>query len=141
MKRGQVSVEFISIFGFVFLMTIPLLIVFFDTSNSVQDNLAQNHIHNFEVKIVDKAQTIYYLGSPSQTTIQVYFPEHIEYIRFVPASATSLSAIEVGFLTQNNDINNLQWASYVNLTGTLSTAKGPHFIKIEALGDKVSITD
>ena len=141
MKRGQVSVEFITIFGFVFLMTIPLLIVFFDTSNSVQDNLAQNHINNFGIKIVDKAEAVYYLGSPSQATIQVYFPEHIEYVRFIPADGTSLSAMEVGYLDQNNNVQNLQWPSYVNLTGSVSTAKGPHFIKIIALGDKVLVTE
>lgn len=141
MKRGQVSVEFITIFGFVFLMTIPLLIVFFDTSNSVQDNLAQNHINNFAIKIVDKAETIYYMGSPSKTTIKVFFPTHIEYIRFINATDTTLSAIEIGYLTQKNTIDNIQQLSYVNLTGSLSTASGPHYIKIEALGDKVSITD
>jgi len=80
MKRGQVSIEFLSIFGFVFLMTIPLIIIFFDQTGSVQDAISGNHIRNIAIKITDKAETVYYYGGPSKTTLKVQFPERIEYI-------------------------------------------------------------
>ena len=72
MKRGQISVEFITIFGFVFLMTIPLIIIFFDQVGSVEDSISENHLKNVAQKIVDKAETIYYLGEPSKTTLKAF---------------------------------------------------------------------
>ncbi|MBT3720111.1 hypothetical protein HN789_05215 [archaeon] len=134
-KRGQVSMEFITIFGFVFLMTIPLIIVFFDQVGSVKDSISSNHLRNIAIKITDKAETIYYLGEPSKSTIKTFFPDNIEYINF-----TSRTVI-FGYKTSSNTIREMMSVSQVNITGSLSTEPGTHYIEIVSLGDEVSITE
>ena len=134
MKRGQVSVEFITIFGFVFLMTIPLIVIFFDQTGSVQDAIAGNHLRNIAIKVTDKAETMYYLGEPSRTTVKTQFPERIEYINITSR------IIIFGYRTAKNNLQEILSVSQVNLTGNISTNPGIHYIVIESSGDVVSIS-
>lgn len=134
-KRGQVSIEFITIFGFVFLMTIPLVVIFFDQIGSVQDSISSNHLRNIAIKLTDKAETMYYLGQPSKTTVKAYFPERIEYINI------SNREIVFGYKTAKNNIQEAISVSQVNISGNISTEPGTHYITIESTGDEVLITD
>ena len=135
MKRGQSSVEFITIFGFIFLMMIPLIIVFFDQSHSVQDNIAQNHIRNIARKIADEAESMYYLGEPSKTTIKTEFPERIQEI--VIENRTILFR----YMNSKNTIQDVLVLSMVNLTGNLSVSPGIHYIHVIADGGFVKINE
>jgi uncharacterized protein (UPF0333 family) len=134
MKRGQVSIEFITIFGFVFLMMIPLIIVFFDQSQSVQDAISQNHLRNVAIKMTDKAETVYYLGEPSRTTIKAYFPEKIESVNI-----TSRTII-FNFRTYKNTISSITSTALVNISGNISSEPGLHYIEIKSVGEGVSIS-
>ncbi len=134
-KRGQVSVEFITIFGFIFLMTIPLIVIFFDQVGSVQDAISSNHLRNIAIKITDKAETIYYLGENSKTTLKAYFPDKVEYVNF-----TNREVI-FGYRTTTNNIQQIISISQVNISGSLSTEPGTHYIIIESSGDEISITE
>ncbi len=135
MKRGQVSIEFITIFGFIFLMTIPLIIIFFDQSGAVQDAISENHIRNIAIKITDKAETMYYSGEPSKTTIKAYFPEKIEVITI--GSRT----IAFNYRTAKGTLHRIESVSLVNISGNISDNPGVHYIGIESTGGGVLITD
>ena len=134
-KRAQVSVEFITIFGFIFLMTIPLIVIFFDQMGSVQDSISSNHLRNIAIKITDKAETMYYLGESLKTTIKAYFPEKIKYINL-----TNREVI-FGYMTSSGNIQEAISVSKVNISGSLSILPGIHYIVIESSGDEISITD
>jgi hypothetical protein len=135
MKRGQASIEFLTIFGFVFLMTIPLIIIFFDQTGIIQDGIAENQIKNIATKIADKAEAVYYAGEPSKTTIKAYFPQRIQ-------SITILSKdIVINYTTAKNTIHTIESMSIVNLTGNLSSVQGTHYITLEASGGTVLIRD
>ncbi len=133
-KRGQVSIEFITIFGFVFLMMIPLIVVFFDQLGTVRDAVSSNHLRNIAIKITDKADTMYYLGQPSKTTIRAHFPEHIEYINITQRT------VIFGYRTSINNIQEITSTSLVNISGNISVMPGIHYIEIESSGDEVLIT-
>ena len=134
-KKAQISVEFITIFGFVFLMMVPLIIIFFDQSGHVKDSIAANHLRNIAIKITDKAETVYYLGEPSKTTLKVYFPEHIESVNI------SSRSVIFGYRTSRNILQEMISVSQVNITGNISSDPGIHYIKLESSGGYVSITD
>ena len=134
-KKGQVSIEFITIFGFVFLMTIPLIIIFFDQTGSVKDAIATNQIRNIAIKLTDKAETVYYLGEPSKTTVKAHFPEHIEYINITDRT------IIFGYKDFNNNMHQIISVSLVNISGTISTEPGTHYIEIESSGDEVLLQE
>ncbi|MBN2422442.1 hypothetical protein JXB41_04405 [Candidatus Woesearchaeota archaeon] len=134
-KRSQVSVEFLTIFGFVFLMLIPLVIVFHLQSNETKDSLASNQIRNMGMKIIDKTEYVYYLGEPSKTTLKFMFPERIENISICNRE------LIFNYKTYNENIQPVIFISLVNITGNLSSGSGIHKIIIEARGDYVSITE
>jgi len=135
MKRGQVSVEFITIFGFIFLMTIPLVLVFFSQLGSVRDSLGQNQLRNIAIKLADKSESIYYLGEPSKTSIKAFFPEGIRYVILTG------NEIMFGIMNSNGIIEEIYSVSQVNVTGNLSTSSGLHYITIEAYQGKVVISE
>jgi hypothetical protein len=135
MKRGQISIEFLTIFGFVFLMTIPLIIIFFDQSGSVQDAIAENQIRNIAVKLADKAESIYYSGEPSKATIKAYFPDKIQNIDI------SSRSIIFYYLTATNLNHSIVTSTAVNISGNLSINPGIHYIELESSGGMVLIKD
>ena len=135
MKRGQVSIEYVAIFGFIFLMMIPLILIFFDQSGNVENAIASNHLRNLAIKITDKAETVYYLGEPSKTTVKAYLPEKVEYVNITDRT------IIFGYRTIENTIHEIISVSMVNITGNISTDPGIHYIEIESTGDIVLIRE
>jgi|SaaInlStandDraft_4_1057021.scaffolds.fasta_scaffold186597_1 hypothetical protein len=135
MKRGQSSVEFLTILSFIFLMIIPLILVFIENSTDVRDSISVNHIRNIAVRLVDKSETMYYLGGTSKTTVKALFPNNIEFVNITHDSIT---------FTYNNARNKLQYitiVSAVNLTGNISNKPGIHAMEIISEGDEVSVRD
>lgn len=134
-KRTQISIEYITIFGFVFLMIVPLIIIYYDQTQHVQESIAINQIYNIAREIADKAEQIYYSGEPSKTTIQAYFPERIESITI------NGSIIQFNYLRYNNYVQSIIGYANVNLTGNLSSSSGIHYIEIEAQLKGVKISE
>lgn len=133
MKRGQVSVEFITIFSIIFLMMIPLVMIFFDQSGYVQDGISQNHLRNIAIKIVDKAETVYYLGAPSKTTLKAYFPNRIDTFNITGRT------IHIIYKSDDNALQEIVAVAQVNMTGNISSKPGIHYIEIESAGNEVKI--
>jgi hypothetical protein len=134
-KRSQTAMEFLIIFGFVFVMLIPLLIIFQLQTHETKDQLYSNQIRNIGSKIIDKAESIYYLGEPSKSTLKVMLPEKIENITF-----RENRELQFNYRTYKNNIQEISFTSLVNITGNISSSSGLHYIVIEAKGDYVSIT-
>jgi hypothetical protein len=133
-KRGQAAMEFLSVYAFIFLMMIPLIIIFMVEYDDMRDSLASNQIKNLAIKMVDKAESVYYQGPPSKTTLRVYFPDGLHNI--------TLSNRELVFRyrTHSNNIQEIFFTSQVNISGSLTPAQGLHDIIIESQGDYVSLT-
>ena len=134
-KRSQVSLEFLTIVGFALVMLFPLVIIFNSESEAIKDQLYGNQIENICRTIVDKAESMYYLGSPSQTTLKVMFPPRIENVTITNRE------LKFYYINSNNDIQEIYETSLINITGSVSSHSGIHYILIKAEGDYVSITD
>jgi hypothetical protein len=139
MKRGwrksQASMEFLVIFGFVFLMMIPLIIIFFDQTGFVQDAIAENQLKNLAIKIADKAETVYYTGGSSKTTIKAYLPEGINSFNITSR------AVLIRYITKKGIQHNIEAVSLVNVTGNVSVTPGIHNIEIESSGGLVLVSE
>ena len=133
-KRGQVSVEFITIFSFSLVMLIPLVIIFYDQIGDTKDSLYNNQIYNIVSKIVDKSETIFYYGQPSKTTLKAFFPDNIENVTIKNRE------IIFNFRNSQNSLNSITLTSLVNVSGTISRNAGIHYIVIEAKEDHVYIS-
>ena len=133
--KSQASIEFLVIFGVVFLMMIPLIIIFFDQTGFVQDAVAESQIRTIAVRIVDKAETVYYTGGSSKTTLRAYLPEGVESF-----NVTS-RAILANYMTKKGILHTIEAVSLVNITGNLSAKPGIHNIEIESAGGVVLIRE
>lgn len=127
--------EYLLIIGFAALMIIPLFILYEVYTSNSGDEIITSQIYQIEHKIIDAAETIYFLGIPSQTTIKVYIPKQI--------SSASLERREILYnLTTRSGITEIVQVSSVNLTGALPTKPGLYTIRLNAsdIGVKINYT-
>jgi len=132
-NKSQVSVEYMFVMGFAALMTIPLLLIYYTYTADSADSVASGQAMQIARKIADSAESVYYLGKPSQTTLKLNFPDKIH--------STNLSNREVVFrmATQAGTTDIVQ-ISPVNLSGSLPTTEGIHIVTIKAEDGYVQIT-
>ena len=131
--RAQISVEYLSIIGFAFLITVPLTILFVLESNSTSDTVNVAQAQQLARKIVSSAEAISYSGEPSFTTLKVSFPKNIDDIIIRDRELTIKIKTSAG-------VSDVVEISAINMSGNISPVAGMHFIKIEAKVGFVNIS-
>ncbi len=132
--RAQVSMEFLIVVGFAFLMTIPLFILFYRQSETINTEVTASQIDKVASEIRDAVDEVYYLGSPSKKTITVYIPKGVQSI--------TLNDNYITFLVDapGGDYEIVKWTAG-NVSGSIDTFKGIHHISAESLGNEVMISE
>jgi len=132
-KEAQVSVEYMMIIGFATVITIPLIIIYYTFTQESGDEIASTQIIQVAKKVVDAAESVYYLGEPSQTTLRVNIPNNV--------ILANLSNYEVVFRlkTKSGEVDIVQ-SSTVNITGSLPTNKSTYLITVKAVSDYVKVS-
>ncbi|MBS3081708.1 hypothetical protein J4416_02080 [Candidatus Pacearchaeota archaeon] len=101
--RGQISLEYLIVVSFVMFAVIVLLGVSLFYASSVQDQIKVNQLSTFANKILNSAESVYYSGEPSKSTITAFLPEGVQdfeivsnslVFTFVTSSGTSIVAFE-----------------------------------------------
>ncbi len=133
-SKAQVSMEFLVIIGLAFLMTIPLIIVFYQQSETLNTDITTSQIDKVANKIRDASDEVYYLGSPSKKTVTVFMPEGVQSI--------SISGNKIIFIidSPSGDYELVKWSA-ANLSGSIQTYKGIHHVSVESHNTYVSISD
>jgi len=126
-KKGQVSMEYMLVVGFALLMVIPLFAIYGKHSQETNDQVNTHQAYNIARKIVDSAETVYYLGKPAKTTIKVYMPHNIENVTV--QSRAILFNIRS---TEGRVIQVPPPESSINMSGSISASPGMHLIEIVA---------
>jgi len=132
--RAQLSIEYLIIIGFAFLITVPLTILFLLESNSTSDTVSIAQAQQVAQKIISAAEAIGYSGEPCFTTLKVSMPKNVDSVIISEQELTIKLKIQSG-------ISDVVEFSAVNLTGNMSSVAGMHFIRIEAKKGFVNITD
>jgi len=132
-KEGQISVEYMMLIGFVTIVSIPLLIIFFSFTQDSGDEIASVQVQQIAKKIIDAAESVYYLGEPSQTTLRVNIPDNVVLV--------NLSDYEVVFKikTKSGEVDIVQ-NSDVNITGFLPTNQSTYLITVKAGPNYVNVS-
>jgi len=118
------------IIGFALLITIPLILIFYEYTRATSDQVISSQVDQIARKITDNAESVYYLGEPSKTRIKVYMPENVE--------EAIISNKEVTFRVKTQSgITDISHISSVNLSGDIAITPGIHYISIESKGDYV----
>ena len=133
-KEAQISVEYLVIIGFVTVITIPLIIIYYTFTQESNEEITSSQMSQISKKIVDAAESVYYIGEPSQTTLRMNIPDNV-------LSANLSSGKEVVFQVRSGtgkaDI--VQTAS-VNISGNLPTNKGAYIVTVKAMPDYVNVS-
>ena len=131
-KEGQISVEYMVIIGFVTIITIPLIIIYYTFTQEANDEITSSQISQIAKKIVDAAESVYYIGEPSQTALRINMPDNV-------ISADLSSGKEVVFRVRSGirEADIVQTTS-VNISGSLPTKKGAYAVTIKAMPDYVN---
>ncbi|HLC49974.1 MAG TPA: hypothetical protein VJI97_00935 [Candidatus Nanoarchaeia archaeon] len=133
-KKGQISVEYMMIIGFATMMALPLLIIYYNYSSDATEAVASGQAMQIARLIADSSESVYFLGSPSQTTLKLNFPDNIE--------STNLSNREVLFRMELREgrTTDIVQISSVNMSGTLPKTAGMHTVTILAQDGYVLVT-
>ena len=133
MNKAQVSVEYMLIMGFATLMTLPLLLIYYTYTSDSSESVAASQALQVARRIVDASESVYYLGSPSQTTLKLNFPDRIY--------STNLSNYELVFkIKTKNGLTDIVQVSAVNISGSLPISQGLHVITVSAQTGYVQVT-
>ncbi len=124
-KEAQASVEYMAIFGITTVLVLFILATSFYYSRQTQDEINTNQLDGIAKGIVDKAESVYYFGEPSKSTMRVFLPKGIQSVAVKP------SEIDFRVYTQSGPTD-IFYSSRVPLQGNLSSVYGYHDIVIEA---------
>jgi len=126
--------EYLVIVGFVTVIVLPMLIIFYAYADRTEDEIVSNQVQKIALKISDSAEAMYYLGEPSRTSLKAYFPKNINNI--------TIGNNEITFILHTKDgLDHIVVYTPVSVQGSLDTHSGYHNMNIESRGSYVEITD
>jgi uncharacterized protein (UPF0333 family) len=130
--KGQVSIEYLIIVGFVTVVLIGILGVAFIYSGAIKDQIKMSQVNNYANKIISASESVYYSGSPSKTTLMLYLPEGVKLINITNNSLYLSVETSTG-------LNEMSFSSNVPINGNLIADSGIRKIQVMADTDKVVI--
>jgi hypothetical protein len=135
-RKAQSSMEYLIIFGIAIVMTMPLVIIYTTQTDNIRADITNAEVEKISSKIMDYAESVYYIGEPARKTLEVQFP----------AGITSVE-IENDTITFNITTHELSYSAIKDttsgaiLTGTIKPFSGLHIITFIAEGNTVIISD
>lgn len=135
--RAQISIEYLIIVGFVTFIVISIIGIAFFYSGTMKGKIKENQVTDFANKIILTAESVYYSGYPSKSTINAYLPEAVSEIRI------ENNELVISYGTSSGQ-NTISFPSKVpieeNSTASISHSQGLKRIEIKAQSDKVIIS-
>jgi uncharacterized protein (UPF0333 family) len=132
-KRGQISTEYILVVSFVLFIVLSALGIALTYSSQINDTIKFNQIESFSQKITSQAESIFYAGEPSRTSVKAYLPEGINSI--------TISDYYIIFNVSTSFGEGVAaYKSNVNLTGSISPNAGLRVIYLDATSNSVVIS-
>jgi uncharacterized protein (UPF0333 family) len=131
MKRGQISVEYLIVVGFVVFAVISLLGIAFFYASSIQDRIKSNQLEGFANKIIFSAESVYFAGEPSKVTVTAYLPKGVQNIYVLEETEQFFVVFEIATA---GGVSTIAYRSSVPLNaGTaITTSEGVKRLEIQA---------
>ena len=134
MGKAQVSMEYLVIVGFVAAITVPLIIIFNTHSTEINEDIISNQADQIATKIVDSAESVYYLGESSKLTFSVTIPKKI--------FSVEIGNNEVTFIIKtSNGLDHIVKYCPVPINGSISIQPGIYDVVVESKGDYVWVSN
>lgn len=132
-KKAQVGIEYMIIVGFVTFAIISILILAVVYSDKIKDRIRLNQVENFATQLLNSAESVYFAGEPSKSTIRLYLPEGVKEINIV--------SDHIVLTTRTSSGDNIRaFKSRVPLQGTISATEGIKKLTLEAKANYLEIS-
>jgi len=133
-RGGQVSMEFLLITGFAFLLILPIVIIAYNQSATFNDEVSAAQIQKVGNQIAEAVNTVYYAGPPTKKTIKVWMPDNVYDVDITDQTLT--------FTVQGSG-GQYEYSVFsdTNMTGSIQTFNGVHVLSIQAETNVVNITE
>lgn len=124
-RRGQISIEYLIIVGFVTFLVIGIMGVAFFYASSTRDRIRTNQLITFADKVISSAESVYYSGEPSKVTIVAYLPKGVTSI------GIEENSLVVSIVTSSG-ISTMSFSSNVPISGSISVNEGVKNVEVVA---------
>jgi len=126
--------EYLVIFGIAFAMTLPLIVIYAQQTNNIQADVTQMQIYKAASKMSDYAEQVYYMGAPSQRTLNIDFPKGVK--------SVTLNNHLITFNVTTTDLSyQVVKETTANVTGNIRSFEGQHTLIFTAQIDSVLVVD
>jgi len=132
-RNAQVGVEYMIIVGFITFAIMSVIALAFFYSGQIKDRIKLNQVEGFATQLVSSAESVFFAGEPSKTTVRLYLPEGVSDISVV--SDAIIITTNVG-----GGQNKRAFTSRVTLQGAITPEEGIKKLTLEAKLDHVLIT-
>ena len=133
-KRGQISLEYLILIGFIVFLIVAALGSAFFYSSVLRDQLKFKQLESFADNVILNSESVFFAGAPSQTTINAYLPDGVEGIGVLSDEIVFNVSTESGTSV-------ISFGSEVPLSGELSSSGGVKRIVLVAGDGGVSISE
>ncbi len=131
--KAQVGVEYLMVFGFALVITLPVIYYFFIYSEGPATETNTQQALLVARRVVDNAEVVYSLGEGTRTTLRAYVPNTV--------ISSMVTNNEVVFRVAGSaGTSDVVYPSSVNINGTLPNSTGVYYIHFEAFEDYVNIS-
>ncbi len=131
-KKAQISMEYMILIGFITFVVITLFVLAFSYSNGLEDKIKDRQLEDLSNKVKSSAESVYFSGEPSKSTINAYLPNGITNI--------VIDDNELIFYFDLSSGHNIRsYKSDVPIQGSISSVSGTKIIYLTAQQDYVFI--
>jgi hypothetical protein len=128
--------EYLAVIGISLFLIIPMTIVFFQQSSSLENDITATQLEKIGLEIIDSAEEVYYMGEPTQKQIVIYIPKGVHNIYIYPEE------ILFNYTSpQSSSLLSLTTQLPLNLTGSIQTYQGKHTLYIRAQTNHINISE
>ena len=132
--KAQVGIEYMMVVGFVTLAIVSVLTLAYFYSDQIKDSIRLNQVESFAMQILNSAESVFFAGEPSKTTVKFYLPEGINEI------IISADGLLIKTKTRSGGENIRFYESKVPLSGSISNTEGIKRVAVVAEETQVIIT-
>jgi len=132
-SKGQVGVEYMIIIGFITFAIMSILALAFFYSGQIKDQIKLNQVESFATQLINSAESVFFAGEPSKTTVRLYLPEDVHSI--------TVNTDYIFIITNvSSKTNQRAFYSKVPLSGAITSTEGIKKLTLQAQEDSVLIS-
>jgi hypothetical protein len=132
-KRAQVGIEYMILIGFITFAILSILTFSIIYSGQLKDEIRLNQVENFAIQLINSAESVFFAGAPSKTTIRLYLPDGVDLIEMDSTDYIIIST------TTSSGINKASYKSKVPIIidDMIPLGEGTRSLELEAQSDNI----